>query len=203
MRNSQPSLLAPASRHSSLVGSLHHLSLSYDALRIMASIEDHHHTAWPYKMAIGIFHETCSAADAMETSDFHPTVELHRPSVIRHHVGQAGSPNPTRTERPGFCTNALSPGIRPAAESALSWQFPLACPGMQGTRSHGHHLPATLSCHWRWSQCSGLPQTFIISTAISAPAPLSSVATCPLPAHRLPMHLLPCQVTVNVNLHDK
>lgn len=44
---------------------------------------------------------------------------------------------------------------------------------------------------------------FIISTAISAPAPLSSVATCPLPAHRLPMHLLPCQVTVNVNLHGK
>ena len=43
---------------------------------------------------------------------------------------------------------------------------------------------------------------FIISTAISAPAPLSSVATCPPPAHRLPMPLLPCQVTVKVNLHD-
>ena len=112
------------------------------------------HTRWPLAL-----HETCPAADAMETAHFHPTVELHRPLAIWHHVGQAGSPNPTRTERPSFCTNALSPGIRPAAESALSWQFPLACPGMQGTRSNGHHLPATLSCHWRWSQCSGLPQT--------------------------------------------
>lgn len=34
---------------------------------------------------------------------------------------------------------------------------------------------------------------FIISTAIFAPAPLSSVA---------PMPLLPCQVTVKVNFHD-
>lgn len=47
-RAKQPAVIARTSQPSQFaLGSLHHLGLSYDAVRVMVSIEDHHHLAWP------------------------------------------------------------------------------------------------------------------------------------------------------------